>query len=103
MKLPLADKLHPLCTKRGEQFSSVGEDIFARVPVGAAEVENLFVCEFALASRTQREAVHQPGNFFECVTVEYLHTLRAADSPSAQLFLGAAATKWFVHRCSFGS
>ena len=65
MKLPLADELHLFRSECGQQFFPIVEHVLARVPFSVPEIENSLAAKHARAARSQREAVHQPGNFLE--------------------------------------
>ena len=52
-------------TERGLEFLSVSEDVFAGIPLGETEVENLGAIEVRNSARGSTETVDKPRDFGE--------------------------------------
>ena len=64
------DEREFLSAEGGLEFFAVFEDVFASVPVGEAEVEDLLSVEIGDAAGGGAETVEEPGKFFEGVEFE---------------------------------
>lgn len=67
----------------GLKTAAIFENVFARVPIGEAEVEDLFVIEIRRASGACGETVEKPAKFGEGRDLEELETAGGADCPGA--------------------
>lgn len=79
-----------LFAQRGLKFFAIGEDVFARVPVGETKVEESFPIEFGNAAGCGAEPVDEPGEFFEDVELEDFQIAGRAEGPGLFDFCGGA-------------
>ena len=81
MNLPERDESQVGGAEGGLEKAAVFEDVFTRVPVGEAEVENLFVLESADAAGSGAEAVDEPGELIEGPELEDAQASSRGEGP----------------------
>jgi hypothetical protein len=75
------DKSELSGAERGLELAAVFENVFAGIPVGKAEVENLLAVEIADAAGSSAEAVDKPGEFQERLDLENTEVADAGETP----------------------
>lgn len=65
----------------GLEKAAVFENVFAGIPAGKAEVENLLAVEIADAAGSCAEAMDEPGEFQERLKLENTEVASAGESP----------------------
>lgn len=77
MDLAQGSERHIGSTESGLEAAAVLEDVFARVPVGEAEVEDVVAVEIADAAGSGAETVDKPREFAERLDLEEAQTAGA--------------------------
>lgn len=81
-----SDEREFLRAEGGLEFLAVGENVFAGIPVGEAEIQNLPAIELGDAAGSSAETVDKPGEFGKRFKLKDLQAANRLEMPGSRDF-----------------